>query len=145
MDIRMKREQGQTVVEFTLVFIPFMIVLMSIFQIAHIGLTALLVNHAAFVVTRVGAVSDEKNVMIQAAQKALPFKDKQNISLEILSKGDDTELKIRITYNMKLIFPLVNSVIQKAYDLSGYQLPISATYMLPKETVPRGETEIHLD
>lgn len=140
-----RNKEGQATIEFTLVFIPFMLVLMSIMQIAHIGVTVLLVNHAAFVVARVGTVSDDKVVMEKAAHNALPFKDKENISLDVLSKEDDSELKIRVTYNMKLVFPLVNSVIQKAYDLLGYQLPLSAVYMLPKETIPRGKTEIHIN
>jgi len=63
----------------------------------------------------------------------LPFKDTQNISVEILSKRNNEEVEIRLTYKMELIFPVINKVIKEVKKLSSYKLPIIAEYTLPKE------------
>ena len=124
---------AQAMVEFTLVIIPFCILLMGILQFLHIAVIKVLVNHAAFTTARVAIVDDNEKDIISAARQSLPFKDKENISVKVLSKRDEEEVEIKLTYKMALIFPFINKVIKEMKNLSDYELPIEAEYSLPKE------------
>jgi hypothetical protein len=133
----MKNNRAQTMVEFLLVMIPFLLFTMAILQIAQIGITKLLVNHSAFTVARVGIVTNRGYMqnMVKAMYGSVPFKDKENLKLDVLSLPTDPELKIRVTYNMPMIFPLINKVLKEIKKLRNYRYPVSSEYVLPHESV----------
>ncbi len=90
-------------------------------------------NHAAFATARVAIVDDRIESINKAAKNAIPFKDKNNISVKVLSKVNDEEVEIVLTYKLKMIFPFINKLIKEYKNLNDYYYPITAIYSLPKE------------
>ena len=129
----MKFKSAQTFAEFALISIPFFILLMGVFQIAHIAVVKIIVNHAVFTTARVASVHERYDMLQQAASQVIPFKDKQNISVEVASQNNDEEIKVTLTYKMALIFPFANKVIKEMKHLVDYNLPVVAECVLPKE------------
>ncbi|MFH1714780.1 MAG: TadE family protein [Elusimicrobiota bacterium] len=127
--------KGQTLVEFVIVFYVFMLLALGVLQWAYIGVNAIVINHAVFQVARVGSVTDDKRTMERAADLAIPFKNKEDISLKILSNDDSQDLNIELSYKVPLFFPIINKLIKEALQLDEYKLPIKAEYMMPKEGV----------
>jgi hypothetical protein len=129
-----KRSNAQAMVEFVLVIIPLFILLMGILQILHIAVVKILVNHAVFTTARVAIVDEKMESISSVAKQSLPFKDKENISVEVLSKPDEEEIEIKLTYKMALIFPIISKIIKEMKKLPTYDMPIEAEYSLPKES-----------
>jgi hypothetical protein len=121
--------------EFVLVVIPFLILLMGILQLLHIAVVKTLVNHAVFTAARVAVINDRVDDITSAAKKALPFKDKENIYVEVSSQRDGEEIKVKLIYKMELIFPVINKIIKELKNLSSYNMPVVAEYSLPKENI----------
>jgi len=128
-------QKSQALLEFTLVSVPFFILLFGVMQLAHIAIVRLIVNHACFMVARVAIVDDRAVNIVSEAYKAIPFKDKMNISVNTSYSKLSGEVTVYLTYKMKLIFPFVNDLIRRYKRLDGYYYPISSTFSLPKENV----------
>lgn len=128
-----KKIKAQALLEFVLIIIPFFVVFFGILQILHIAVVKLIVTHAVFATARVAIVDDRTDSINKAAKNAIPFKDKNNISVKILSKINDEEVEIVLTYKLKMIFPFINKVIKEYKKLNDYYYPITAVYSLPKE------------
>lgn len=129
------KRRAQALLEFTLISIPFLILLFGIMQIAHIAIVKLIVNHACFMVTRVAIVDDRDISLVSAANSAIPFKDKQNISVITSYSKLSGEITVVLTYRMKLIFPVVSDLIRRYKKFDDYYYPIISTFSLPKENV----------
>jgi len=128
-------QKAQALVEFTLVSIPFLILFFGVLQLAHIAIVRLIVNHACFMVARVAVVDDRAVNVVSEAHKEIPFKDKWNINVRTSFSKLTGEVTIDLTYNMKLIFPVVNDLIRRYKKLNGYYYPINSVFSLPKENV----------
>ncbi len=131
----LKNKKAQAILEFTLVLIPFFILLMGAMQLLHIAVVKLLVNHAVFTTARVASVTDNKDEITSAAKNSLIFKDKENITVYIVDQASQDEIHVKLNYKMALIFPIVNKIIQEAKGLQDYKLLISSEYSLPKENL----------
>ncbi|MCP4481809.1 MAG: pilus assembly protein [bacterium] len=129
----MREKKAQAFVEFILISIPFFIVLMGVFQFAHIAVVKIIINHAAFTTARVASVHERYDMLFQAVAEVIPFKDKENINIDVISQQNNEEIKVILTYNMALIFPFANKLIKEVKGLSGYNLPITSECSLPKE------------
>lgn len=131
--LKRKKTNGQAMAEFVLIIIPFFIILLGILQLLHIAVVKILVNHAVFTTARVAIVDDRIDDINSAAKQSLPFKDKTNISVEVLTNNKDSEVQVKLTYKMALIFPVINKIIKEMKNLPNYYMPIEAEYSLPKE------------
>ncbi|MDR0675968.1 MAG: pilus assembly protein [Elusimicrobiota bacterium] len=128
-----KNYKAQAILEFTLIIIPFFIIFFGILQILHIAVVKLIVQHATFMTARVAIVDDRLEVINKAARNSIPFKDKNNISVEVISKDNDEEVEVKLTYRLTMIFPIINKIIKDYKNLPNYFFPIEVTYSLPKE------------
>lgn len=131
----LKNNKAQAILEFTLVLIPFFILLMGTMQLLHIAVMKLLVNHAAFTTARVAAVTENPDQIATAAKNSLFFKDKENITYDYINLTNQGEIQIRIHYKMPLIFPIVNKIIKEVKELPDYNLVVSSEYSLPNENL----------
>lgn len=129
------KKKSQALLEFTMLLIPFFILIFGVMQLAHIAIVRLIVNHACFMVTRVAVVDDRMENVVSEAYNAIPFKDKMNINVDTTFSKMSGEVTVYLTYNMKLIFPVVNDLIRRYKKLNGYYYPIKAVFSLPKESV----------
>jgi len=122
------KEKGQSIAEFVVVS-PFLFLLIfGIFQLGHIVLTFVMVNHAAFIVARVGVVyADDAGIrdsrMSLALRTAMPVKGDKYVKSYVM----DNNLFVTVTYKLPLLFPVINMALVKAMHLPEYKIPISAS------------------
>ena len=95
------KKKSQALLEFTIVTIPFFILLFGVLQLAHIAIVKLIVNHACFMVTRVAVVDDRAVNIVSEAHNAIPFKDKWNIDVNTSYSKLSGEITVYLTYKMK--------------------------------------------
>ncbi len=132
MRFLLRDKRGQTLAEFALLVPVLFLLVMGIFQMGYIGLTYVVVNHAAFQVARVACVNEDDAE--EAARRAIPF-TRGAVGVDIVSPGGGDDLEVTVTYEMPLYFPLINALFRRLYNLPDYLLPVRATCLIKREPV----------
>jgi len=152
-----KTEKGQAVVEFAIAFPLLLLFILGILQISLIIHAYSTVNYAAFYACRSGIVhnANDNYIKLAASTACIPISGnivlsylKTSVKKEIFKTGTTaqaTVLKVTVTHQYKLIFPVVDRIfsliwIRKGdvqtglYFLTGTpHIPVKATCVMRVE------------
>lgn len=156
---RFKRRSGQALVEVALIFPIFLIVVFGVMQLGHLAAMTLVVNHAAFEIARIGAISSEgfrpgERASCSSAKVNLgkmtevsreifdrwPGRVVEPIPYKVVPTLTDPEaqrpncdLVVILQYQLPLIFPFVNLFFAQP-PLGGYEAGVGMYRMVIGES-----------
>ena len=112
------KQKGQALTEFILVVPVLLLIIFGIMQLAIIGNAYIVVHHAAYTAARVAAVHSGGGRVRESAQEICRAvtKDISRVTTTTTKTGDD--VKVKVTYRMSLIFPIINLILGENRQLS---------------------------
>ena len=103
-------KKGQALTEFVIIIPILFLLIFGIMQMCLLYSSYIVVNHAAFIGARAGVVGGSAS---QAAKEiCAPLINGSDVTVGAVPAGSD--LKVTVTYNMPIIFPLIGKALEKA-------------------------------
>ena len=112
------KQKGQSLTEFVLLVPLLFLIIFGIMQLALIGNAYIVVHHAAYTAARVAAVHSGGGRVEETAQEICRAitKDVSYVTTTTTPTGND--VKVKVTYRMPLIFPIINLILGENRQLS---------------------------
>jgi Flp pilus assembly pilin Flp len=127
----LKKEEGQSAIEFALVLPLILIVILIIIQIGIVVNAQLIITHAAREGARDGSVTNSNSKITESVKKTASTLDENSMSIYIKPPSNrkiGDYITVIVKYNPPIIFPGIELVFPNSINLSS-----SATMRIEKE------------
>ncbi|RKD28776.1 TadE/TadG family type IV pilus assembly protein [Thermohalobacter berrensis] len=119
----LKNDKGQSIVELAILLPLFLLILMGIFEFGRIMNTYLVIEHASREGARVASVGYEDAEIIEKVNdSSIPLDTSKlyvNISPESSSRKRGTDVTVKVSYNIDIIVPIIESIIPDPLHLEA--------------------------
>lgn len=117
------REHGQAMVEMALVLPLFFLLLFGVIEMGRVGYAYITVSNAVREGGRVATLGGRNSDIVTAIEKAATALDPISLTIIIAPLEDDRqsgqEVKIYVTYPVKLVIPIISNVITNPVIVSS--------------------------
>lgn len=119
----LKDEKGQSLVEFTIVLPILLILIMGMIESGMMLNSYITIENASREGARAGIIGNSDNQIKELIIARSPSLDPDNLTISIipneLNRKSGDSLLVKVTYNYKIIVPIINGVFGNSVLLNG--------------------------